>query len=93
MSLEAIVALRQPVRRAVHEYVAAQAGPVSRNEVAEAVGARSSAAGTPPAGLRAFVYRTAHLEPMRRRREWFVPLDAEHLVPWRSIDARKSQSA
>ncbi|MCZ7439390.1 DUF3291 domain-containing protein [Micromonospora sp. WMMC241] len=32
--------------------------------------------------LRAFVYRTAHLEPMRRRREWFVPLDAEHLVLW-----------
>lgn len=22
--------------------------------------------------LRGFVYRTAHLEPMRRRREWFT---------------------
>ncbi|MBQ1024732.1 DUF3291 domain-containing protein [Micromonospora sp. C95] len=32
--------------------------------------------------LRAFVYRTAHLEPMRRRREWFVPLDRPHLVLW-----------
>ena len=32
--------------------------------------------------LRGFVYRTAHLEPMRRRREWFVPLDAAHLVMW-----------
>ena len=32
--------------------------------------------------LRAFVYRTAHLEPMRRRRDWFVPLNAPHLVLW-----------
>ena len=32
--------------------------------------------------LRGFVYRTAHLEPMRRRREWFVPLDRPHLVLW-----------
>jgi len=32
--------------------------------------------------LSAFVYRTAHLEPMRRRREWFVPLGAPHLVLW-----------
>jgi hypothetical protein len=32
--------------------------------------------------LRGFVYRTAHLEPMRRRREWFVPVDRPHLVLW-----------
>ncbi|WBB89999.1 DUF3291 domain-containing protein [Verrucosispora sp. WMMC514] len=32
--------------------------------------------------VRGFVYRTAHLEPMRRRREWFVPLDRPHLVLW-----------
>ncbi|MBQ1047608.1 DUF3291 domain-containing protein [Micromonospora sp. C51] len=32
--------------------------------------------------LRGFVYRTAHLEPMRRRREWFTPLDRPHLVLW-----------
>jgi hypothetical protein len=32
--------------------------------------------------LRAFVYRTVHLEPMRRRREWFVPPTEEHLVLW-----------
>ncbi|MEU8116931.1 DUF3291 domain-containing protein [Micromonospora sp. NPDC048947] len=32
--------------------------------------------------LSAFVYRTVHLEPMRRRREWFVPLDGPHLVLW-----------
>ena len=38
MSLEAVGALREPVRRAVYEYVAAQAAPVSRNDVAEAVG-------------------------------------------------------
>ncbi|MBQ1047607.1 helix-turn-helix domain-containing protein [Micromonospora sp. C51] len=38
MSLEAVGALREPVRRAVYEYVVAQAEPVSRNEVAEAVG-------------------------------------------------------
>ncbi len=36
MSLEAIGALREPVRRAVYEYVVARAEPVSRNEVAEA---------------------------------------------------------
>lgn len=38
MSLEAIGALREPVRRAVYEYVVARAEPVSRNEVAGAVG-------------------------------------------------------
>jgi len=33
--------------------------------------------------LRGFTYRTAvHLEPMRRRRDWFVPLDGPHLVMW-----------
>ncbi len=32
--------------------------------------------------LRGFVYRTAHLEPMRRRREWFVPFDGPYLVLW-----------
>ncbi|MFD0823486.1 DUF3291 domain-containing protein, partial [Micromonospora zhanjiangensis] len=32
--------------------------------------------------LHGFVFRTAHLEPMRRRREWFVPLDGPHLVLW-----------
>jgi predicted ArsR family transcriptional regulator len=37
MSLEAVGALREPVRRAVYEFVVAQAQPVSRNEVADAV--------------------------------------------------------
>ena len=32
--------------------------------------------------LRDFVYRSAHLEPMRRRRDWFLPLDGPHLVMW-----------
>jgi uncharacterized protein DUF3291 len=32
--------------------------------------------------LRGFVYRTAHLEPMRRRREWFVPAALPFLVLW-----------
>jgi Domain of unknown function (DUF3291) len=32
--------------------------------------------------LRGFVYRTAHLEPMRRRRDWFVPADEAYLVLW-----------
>jgi uncharacterized protein DUF3291 len=32
--------------------------------------------------LRGFTYRTTHLEPMRRRREWFVPADGPHLVLW-----------
>jgi Domain of unknown function (DUF3291) len=32
--------------------------------------------------LRAFTYRTTHLEPMRRRREWFLPFGAPHLVLW-----------
>jgi hypothetical protein len=32
--------------------------------------------------LRTFVYRTTHLEPMRRRRDWFVPFDGPHLVLW-----------
>jgi predicted ArsR family transcriptional regulator len=38
MSLEAIGALRDPVRRAVYEYAVARAEPVSRNAVAEALG-------------------------------------------------------
>ncbi|GAB3805446.1 hypothetical protein GCM10027605_31440 [Micromonospora zhanjiangensis] len=36
--MEAIGALREPVRRAVYEYVVGRAEPVSRNEVAEALG-------------------------------------------------------
>jgi|SRR5579859_3206150 len=32
--------------------------------------------------LRAFVYRSGHLDPMRRRREWFVPSDGPYLVLW-----------
>ncbi|MBM2620656.1 DUF3291 domain-containing protein [Actinoplanes sp. LDG1-06] len=32
--------------------------------------------------LRNFTYRTGHLGPLRRRRDWFVPLDAPHLVLW-----------
>ncbi|MBU2666982.1 transcriptional regulator [Actinoplanes bogorensis] len=38
MSLEALGALREPVRRAVYEFVVVRAEPVGRNEVAEAVG-------------------------------------------------------
>ena len=38
MSLDAIGALREPVRRAVYEFAAGQPQPVSRNEVAEALG-------------------------------------------------------
>ncbi len=32
--------------------------------------------------LRGFTYRSAHLEAMRRRREWFVAPDGPHLVLW-----------
>jgi predicted ArsR family transcriptional regulator len=32
--------------------------------------------------LRGFVYRSAHLEAMRRRREWFLPFDGPYLVLW-----------
>ena len=32
--------------------------------------------------FRDFVYRSAHLEPMRRRREWFPPYGAPSLVLW-----------
>ncbi|SRR6266536_5873398 len=32
--------------------------------------------------LRDFVYRSAHLEPMRRRRDWFVPFETAYLVLW-----------
>jgi predicted ArsR family transcriptional regulator len=38
MSLEAIGALRDPVRRAVYEYAVARTEPVSRNATAEALG-------------------------------------------------------
>lgn len=38
MTVEAIAALREPVRRAVYDHVVAAASPVGRNEVAEAVG-------------------------------------------------------
>jgi hypothetical protein len=32
--------------------------------------------------LRAFAYRTAHVDYLRRRREWFEPLDGPSLVLW-----------
>ncbi|WP_410674178.1 DUF3291 domain-containing protein [Amycolatopsis sp. cmx-4-68] len=32
--------------------------------------------------LRDFVYRTAHVEPLRRRRDWFLPVDGPHVVLW-----------
>jgi hypothetical protein len=32
--------------------------------------------------LHGFVYRSAHLEPMRRRREWFLPFDGPYLALW-----------
>jgi predicted ArsR family transcriptional regulator len=38
MTVDAIAALREPVRRAVYDRVAAAPAPVSRNEVADAVG-------------------------------------------------------
>jgi predicted ArsR family transcriptional regulator len=38
MSVEAVGALAEPVRRAVYEYAVGHGEPVSRNEVAEAVG-------------------------------------------------------
>jgi predicted ArsR family transcriptional regulator len=38
MSVEAVAALREPVRRAVYEYAAGRGEPVGRDEVAEAVG-------------------------------------------------------
>src|SRR5690349_3652888 len=38
MSLDAVAALGEPVRRAVYEYVGASTEPVSRNDVAGAVG-------------------------------------------------------
>jgi hypothetical protein len=32
--------------------------------------------------LRAYAYRSSHVEFFRRRREWFVPLDGPSLVLW-----------
>lgn len=32
--------------------------------------------------LRAYAYRSDHVEVLRRRREWFVPLDGPSLVLW-----------
>jgi hypothetical protein len=32
--------------------------------------------------LNAYVYRSAHVEIMRRRREWFVPMEQPSLVLW-----------
>ena len=32
--------------------------------------------------LRRFVFQSAHVEIMRRRREWFVPMDQAFLVLW-----------
>jgi hypothetical protein len=32
--------------------------------------------------LRDFAYKSAHVEVLRRRREWFVPLDGPSLVLW-----------
>ena len=32
--------------------------------------------------LREFAYQSGHVEVLRRRREWFVPLDGPSLVLW-----------
>jgi hypothetical protein len=32
--------------------------------------------------LRDYTYRSPHLEPLRRRRDWFVPFEGPHLVLW-----------
>ena len=32
--------------------------------------------------LRAYVFAPGHVEVLRRRREWFVPMDTPHLVLW-----------
>src|SRR4051794_17790843 len=32
--------------------------------------------------LRAYLYRSPHLEPLRRRREWFLPPTGSHYVLW-----------
>jgi hypothetical protein len=32
--------------------------------------------------LYAYTYGSAHLEPLRRRREWFLPFEGPHLVLW-----------
>ena len=32
--------------------------------------------------LRAYVYGSAHREPLRERKQWFVPMDTAHLALW-----------
>ena len=32
--------------------------------------------------LRSYVFAPGHIEVLRRRREWFVPMDSPHLVLW-----------
>ncbi len=32
--------------------------------------------------LQTFVYRSAHLAPLRRRADWFIPMDGPHLALW-----------
>ena len=32
--------------------------------------------------LRSYVFAPGHVEVLRRRREWFVPMDSPHLVLW-----------
>jgi hypothetical protein len=32
--------------------------------------------------LKAFIYKGLHAEVFKRRREWFQPMDKEHLVLW-----------
>jgi len=32
--------------------------------------------------LRGYVYRSAHVEVMRRRKAWFTPMEEAHLVLW-----------
>ncbi|MEZ5501039.1 MAG: DUF3291 domain-containing protein [Steroidobacteraceae bacterium] len=34
------------------------------------------------ASLHSYVYRTAHIEVMRRRKEWFAPMGEAYLVLW-----------
>jgi len=34
------------------------------------------------AALRDYVYNSAHREPLRERKQWFVPMDTAHLALW-----------
>jgi len=78
MSVEAVGALREPVRRAVYEYAVGRSEPVGRDEIAEAVGIGRTRFPLDSPDLAGFVNRLEEINALADAASGFI---------WRLVDA------